>query len=91
MGFGTDPEPLGGWICERGDIPPIFVPVVSVSNFAAMSGSKAGRLSRADKTTSKIIDAFSNVNYAFLDVSVGFRIRYPLAVLQLRGMEKVRH
>jgi hypothetical protein len=35
------------------------------------------------KTTSEIIDAFSNANYVFMDVSVGFRIRFPLRFLGL--------
>jgi hypothetical protein len=29
------------------------------------------------KTTSKIIDAIFHINYAFWEVSVGFRIQYP--------------
>ena len=36
-----------------------------------------GRLSPADDDTSKIIDAFSNDNYVFLDVSVKFSIWSP--------------
>ena len=45
-----------------------------MSNFAATSIPNLGRLSPADVSTSKIIDAFSNINYVILEVSVGFRI-----------------
>jgi hypothetical protein len=45
-----------------------------MSNFAATSIPSLGRLSPADDGTSKIIDAFSNINYVILEVSVGFRI-----------------
>ena len=49
-----------------------------MSNFAATLGPILERLSPLVKATSEIIDAYSNANYVFLDVSVGFRIRFPL-------------
>jgi hypothetical protein len=56
-----------------------------MSNFAATSIPILGRLSPLYKTTSEIIDAFSNANYVFMDVSVEFRIRFPLRFLGLRA------
>jgi hypothetical protein len=50
-----------------------------------MPSPNLGSLSVVDKATSEIIDGFSNANYAFWDVSVGFRIRFPLKILILRG------
>jgi len=63
----------------------------SMSNFAAMSGSDSESLSPADKTTSKIIDVFSELDYAFWDIPVGLCIYFPLLLLQLRKMAKARH
>src|SRR5229473_3493834 len=78
MGFGAGPEaPKGfGGVEETSHRS-------SMSNFAATSNPILGRLSPADKTTSKIIDAFSNSNYVFLDVSVKFSIHFPLRFLGL--------
>jgi len=45
-------------------------------------------LSSMSKTTSKIIDAIFHINYAFWEVSVGFRIQYPpqsVAVIRDNG------
>lgn len=44
-----------------------------ISNFAATCVPILERVSPLEKVTSEIIDAFSNANYAFWDVSVGFR------------------
>jgi hypothetical protein len=57
-----------------------------MSNFAAMSGLASGGLSPADSDISKIIDGFSNANYALWEVSVEFGIPFPLVLLQLREM-----
>src|ERR1017187_2006599 len=54
-----------------------------MSNFAATSSLISETLSPTNNTTSKIIDAFSNSYYAFLDVSVGFRISSLLRFLEL--------
>jgi hypothetical protein len=81
MGFSTGPEPAGVGI----DGATTFRRS-SMSNFAAMSGPNSGRLSPEDQITSKIIDVFSNTNYAFWDVSVGFRILFFLRFLDLRGI-----
>src|ERR1039458_6125016 len=54
-----------------------------MSNFAATSSLISETLSPTNNTTSKIIDAFSNSSYAFLDVSVGFRISSLLRFLEL--------
>jgi hypothetical protein len=43
-----------------------------MSNFAATVSPILGRLSPTDEDTSKIIDAFPNAHYVFLDVYVGF-------------------
>jgi hypothetical protein len=56
-----------------------------MSNFAATSSPISGRLSPVVEITSEIIDAFSNTNYVFLDVSVGFSIRFPLRFLGLEA------
>jgi hypothetical protein len=52
-----------------------------MSNFAAMSGCGETQVSPSDKDTSKIIDASLDANYAFLDVSVVFRIFFSLEIL----------
>jgi hypothetical protein len=78
MGFGTGPEPLGG--C--GGVEEVSHPS-SMSNFAATASPVSGRLSPVDKTTSEIIDAFSNDMYVFLEVSVKFSICFPLSFLGL--------
>jgi hypothetical protein len=57
-----------------------------MSNFAAMSSPDSGRLSPADKTTSEIIDVISSSNYVFVEVSVRFRIRFPLIFLRLQSL-----
>lgn len=49
-----------------------------------MSGPVSLPLSPSPKETSKIIDAFPGSNYAFLDVSVGFRIPFCLEFLHLQ-------
>ena len=85
MGFGTAPNP-GGRRRRGGHSHPS-----PMSNFAAMSIPVSGRLSPVDKATSEIIDAFSNTNYAFWDVSVGFRIRFPLRFLSLRVLYSDLH
>jgi hypothetical protein len=78
MGFGAGSEAFGGFggVEETSHRS-------SMSNFAATSSPISGRLSPADKTTSEIIDAFSNSNYAFMDVSVKFSIHFPLRFLGL--------
>lgn len=50
-----------------------------------MSSSVSGTLNPANKATSVIIDAFSNTKYVFWDVSVGFRICFPVEFLELTG------
>src|SRR5579864_1702548 len=57
-----------------------------MSNFAATAVPFSGRISPTDKASSKIIDAFSNGNYVFVDVSVEFRIYNALRFLRL-GMD----
>jgi hypothetical protein len=37
----------------------------------------------ANQATSEIIESFSNSGYGFLDVSVGFCISFPLALLEV--------
>jgi hypothetical protein len=54
-----------------------------MSNFAATSNPSPGRLSPLIKATSKIIDAFSNANYVFLDVYMGLHMPFPLSFLGL--------
>src|SRR5579862_3588085 len=49
-----------------------------MSNFAATSIPILELLSPVDKASSRIIDALSNTNYGFLEVSVGFRISAPI-------------
>ena len=57
-----------------------------MSNFAATLDSAERLLSRVELATSKIIDAFSNSKYVFLDVSVGFRILFLLHLLGLASL-----
>ena len=57
-----------------------------MSNFAATLHPNLERVSTARKTTSKIIDAFSNASYGFWDVSVGFRMA-RFSGLEVRKME----
>jgi hypothetical protein len=57
----------------------------SISNFAAMLFVIGTELSPADQATLQIIDAFSNGNYSFWDVSVGFCIHCPFGFLVLHG------
>jgi hypothetical protein len=78
MGFGTGPDAPGGCggVGETSHRS-------SMSNFAATSNPIPGCLSPLNKTTSKIIDAFSNGNYVFQDVSMGLRILFPLRFLGL--------
>jgi hypothetical protein len=52
-----------------------------MSNFAATSSPFPEQLSPVYRITSKIIDAFSNANYAFLEVCVGFNILFSLRFL----------
>src|ERR1700687_2045245 len=54
-----------------------------ITNFAATSLPLSDRISPTDKASSKIIDAFSNSNYVFVDVSVEFRICNALRFLRL--------
>jgi hypothetical protein len=61
-----------------------------MSNFAATSGPILGQLSPVVKTTSEIIDAFSNDNYVFLDVPVRFRIAFPLRFFNLEALDLFR-
>src|ERR1700761_927496 len=71
MGFDNDPAPLGGWGVEDS------LHSVSFSNFAATIDSIPKLVSRLEQGASESIDAFSNANYAFREVPVGFRISIP--------------
>ena len=84
MGFGAGPEATKGF----GGVEETS-PRSSMSNFAATPSPISGRLSPADKTTSEIIDAFSNSNYVFLDVSVEFSIHFPLRFLGLARFHRL--
>src|SRR5208283_1391440 len=81
MDFGSGPEPLGGWggATTRSRLS-------SMSNFAAMSATFQKWLKSPEINTSEIIDAFSNVGYAFLEVSLGFCIPFPLRSLWLQQL-----
>lgn len=68
MDLATVPEPRAGGAGVEDDPQPSFM-----SNFAATQGPFRKWLNPLEESTSEIIDAFSNRNYAFLDVSVRFR------------------
>jgi hypothetical protein len=72
MGFGNGPEPAGGGVEATSHRS-------SMSNFAATVSPISELLNPLLQSTSKIIDAFSNANYAILDVSVEFNICFPLS------------
>jgi hypothetical protein len=83
MGFGTGPEPRVGR--GVGETPNSS----SMSNFGAMMSPVREDLSPQERITSKIIDAPFPRLYAFMEVSVGFRMYLFLQNLAFTGDQTV--
>src|SRR5579885_553388 len=77
MDFVAFPKPFGGGRVDGTSRCSV------ISKFAATRAPVLATLSPIAKSTSEIIDANSNANYAFWKVYVGFSIRFPFKICRL--------